>query len=136
MTGKKIILTFLAIMLIGTSQFVYADEASPPAIQMEETEEGLAKLYHKAGLDSPEVIINTLEALGISREDLQTYVGQGKKIYDILQEKEVTMVKFKKALTKEYQSRIKEATKYKVITKKEAKRLTDLLKIRMKEWEI
>lgn len=137
MSCKRIIVTFLAIMLMGTHSFVYAGQTSPPAIQVEPTEtESLAELYNKAGLNSPQIVINTLNNLGISEEELQGYVGQGKKIYDILQEKEVTMRQFKRALTKEYQCRIKEATKEKVITRKEAKRLRDLLKERMSEWEV
>ena len=133
---KKIILTFLALILMGSSSFVYANETSPQAIQSETSEETLGELYHKAGLDSPEVILNTLANLGISREELQEYVGQGKKIYDILQDKEIRTDQFKKALTKEYRCQIKKATKDKVITKKEAKILTNLLKEKMKSWEM
>ncbi len=133
---KKVVITFLAVILMGTNSYVYANQTTPPAIQVETHDESLAELYHKAGLDSPEVILNTLADLGITREELQGYVGQGKKIYDILQEKEITMDSFKKALTKEYKSRIKASTKNKVITKKEAKVLRDLLKERMNKWEI
>ncbi len=105
-------------------------------VSEEPSAQSLAELYHKAGLDSPEIIINTLANLGISGDELQEYIGQGKKINDILKEKQVPMVKFKKALTKEYRCRIKKATKDKVITKKEAKILTDLLNEKMNKWEI
>lgn len=137
MKGKRIVLTILTLMLMGTNSFVYANETtSPPPIQMEAPEAGIAELYHKAGLDSPEVILNTLANLGITKEELKGYMGQDKKIYDILKEKEITQANFKKALTKEYRCRIKEAVKTKVITKKEGKALTKLLNERMKMWEV
>lgn len=133
---KKVMITFLALILMGSSSFVYANETSRPAIHSEATEEALGELYHKAGLDSPEIILSTLADLGISRKELQEYVGQGKKIYDILQDKEIKTDQFKKALTKQYSCQIKKATKDKVITKKEAKILTNLLKEKMKSWDI
>lgn len=142
MRYKKAILTFLALVLIGSSSVAYADTVSPEATQSEtnqtsETgEESLAELYHKAGLDSPEVIISTLGRLGITKEELQAYVGQDKKIYDIIQEENISMRRFKRALTKEYRCRIRQATKDQVITKEEAKVLNDLLKERMKAWVI
>lgn len=146
MKYKKIIMNFLAVILIGSNTIIYANEprqlvsqtglTQDEPVQEEPTTQSLAELYHKAGLDSPEVIINTLATLGISKEELQECVGQGKKIYDILQDKQIAMAKFKKALTKEYRSRIKKATKDKVITKNEAKILTDLLNERMGKWEV
>lgn len=140
MKFKKVLLTLLAIMLIGAQTLAYADEIAPegrPApTQSEEAQENLGEIYHRAGLDSPEVIINTLANLGISSEELQEAVGQGKKINDLLEEKKITPKKFKKALTKEYRCRIKKAAQMKVITKEEAKILNDLLKEKMNKWEV
>ncbi len=128
---KKVIVTFLAIMIIGSNSFVYANEMNQQSIQTETSQESLAELYHKAGLDSPEIIIKALDNLGISKEELQAYIGQGKKVCDILQERDISTISFKKELKKEYSCKIKEAAKNKVITKKETKVLTDLLKERM-----
>lgn len=137
MKYKRVIMILLLALTVGSNGFVYASNSTTPeSIQSENAEQSLAELYNKAGLDSPEVIINTLAALGISTEELQEAVGQGKKVYDILQDKEITMVNFKKALTKEYKSRITQARKDKIITRKEAKVLTDLLKERMNQWEV
>ncbi|NLI89049.1 MAG: hypothetical protein GX366_01375 [Epulopiscium sp.] len=141
MKYKKSILIFVAIICMGSNVFVYAGQTTPPSIQSESSEDGgssssLAELYHKAGLDSPEVIINTLLSLGISKEEIRESAEEGKKIYDILQEKEVPMKKFKSALNKEYKLRIREARKFNVITREEAKILTDLLRERMKNWEV
>ncbi|HHX59743.1 MAG TPA: hypothetical protein GX707_03235 [Epulopiscium sp.] len=136
MKYKKVVLIVLTIMLVGTNSFAYANEMNQKSNQNETTQEALAELYHRAGLDNPQIIINSLGRLGISQEELQEYVGKGKKIYDILQEKQVTPAKFKKALTKEYKCSIKEAEKNKVITKEEAKTLMELLKEKMCKWEI
>lgn len=142
MKNKKVILTLLTIMLMGTNSFVYADERNGQPRQQTEisqsstTEQNIAEIYNRAGLNSPEVIINTLANLGISNEELQKYVGQGKKIFDIIEEREITMIDFKKALTQEYKSQIKRATKNDLITRKEAKMLTSLLKEKMANWGI
>lgn len=141
MRFKKVILTFLAILLVGANSIVYADpveSVEPEANQSDTVEESqsLAELYHKAGLDSPEVIISTLARLGISREELEEYVGQDKKIYDIIQEENISMRRFKRALTKEYRCRIRQASKDQIITREEAKVLNNLLKERMSQWEI
>ena len=142
MKNKKVILTLLTIMLMGTNSFVYADERNGQPRQQTEisqsstTEQNIAEIYNRAGLNSPEVIINTLANLGISNEELQKYVGQGKKIFDIIEEREITMIDFKKALTQEYKCQIKRATKNDLITRKEAKMLTSLLKEKMANWGI
>ena len=139
---NKIIALVLLVMIAGTNSFVYANQANIKAVQNEnqqenqKQEESLAELYHKAGLDKPEVIINVLANLGVSDEDLKEAIKQGKKIYEVLQEREITLEAFKNALSKEYAIRIKQATKDKVITKKEAKVLTKMLEERMNAWEV
>lgn len=139
MKWRRVMLTLLAITLIGSNVFVYANEikTAPTQNEASESEEkSLAELYHQAGLDSPEVIINTLVSLGISQEEIKQAVDEDKKIYDILQEKEVPMKEFKRALNKEYRCRIRDARRAKLITRKEARLLTNLLKERMKNWEV
>lgn len=139
---NKIVLLTLLVMLVGTNSFVYANEGIVKRVQNEnqqesqKRQESLAELYHKAGLDKPEVIIHALADLGISDQDLQEAIKQGKKIYEVLQEREITLEAFKNALSKEYTARIKQATKDKVITKKEAKTLIKLLDERMNAWEV
>jgi len=139
--NKIVILTLLA-MIIGTNSFVYANEGNIKRMQNEnqqenqKQQESLAELYHKAGLDKPEVIIHSLASLGISDEDLKEAIQAGKKIYEVLQERKITLEAFKDALSKEYTIRIKQATKDKVITKKEAKVLTKLLEQRMDAWKV
>ena len=136
MKGKKAILTLLALILLGTNSLVYANVTSPPAIQCEMSQEDFAELYNKAGLDRPEIIINTLAALGISKEELQGYMGQGKKICDVLEEKEIAPIEFRDALAKEYRCAIKRARKSKVITRKESKVLNRLLEQKMANWDV
>lgn len=142
MTYKKVILTLLVMMMVGTSSFAYADQPRVNYVQnnnqspQENQQESLAELYHKAGLDKPEVIVNTLVTLGISNEDLKEAIAQGKKVFEMLQENEITLEAFKNALSKEYAIRIKQAIKDGVITKKEARTLTKMLKQRMNEWEV
>ena len=138
MKNKKVLLGLLVMMIVGTNSLVYAQGPRTKCVQNEtQTQsQSLAELYHKAGLDKPEVIINTLATLGIGEQDLKQAIEQGKKVYEILQEKEITLEAFKKALTQEYAVRIKQATKDKAITKKEAKTLTKLLKERMDTWEV
>ena len=138
MKYKKVILALIVMMMVGTNSFVYGNEPKAKCVQNESQtqQESLAELYHKAGLDKPEVIIHTLANLGISEEDLKEAIGQGKKVYEILQEKEITLEAFKKALSQEYASRIKQATKDKIITKKESRTLTKLLKERMDSWKV
>lgn len=150
MTYKKVILTLLVTMMVGISSFAYADQPrvndvqngnqnngqSPQISQQKNQQESLAELYHKAGLDKPEVIMNTLVSLGISNEELKKAISQGKKVFEMLQENEITLEAFKDALSKEYTIRIKQAIKDEVITKKEARTLTKMLKQRMNEWEV
>lgn len=139
---NKIVVLALLVMVVGTTSFVYASEGIARRVENEnqqenqKLEESLAELYHKAGLDKPAVIIHTLVSLGISDQDLKEAIEQGRKIYDILQERKITLEAFKNALSKEYTIRIKQATKDKVITKKEAKTLTKLLKQRMDAWKV
>lgn len=139
---NKIVILALLVMIVGTNSFVYASEGIARRVENEnqqenqKLEESLAELYHKAGLDKPEVIIHTLVSLGISDQDLKEAIEQGRKIYEILQERKITLEAFKNALSKEYTIRIKQATKDKVITKKEAKTLTKLLKQRMDAWKV
>ena len=139
---NKIVVLALLVMIVGTNSFVYASEGIARRVENENQQENqklvesLAELYHKAGLDKPEVIIHTLVSLGISDQDLKEAIEQGRKIYEILQERKITLEAFKNALSKEYTIRIKQATKDKVITKKEAKTLTKLLKQRMDAWKV
>lgn len=138
MKYKKIVLALLVMMIVGSNSFVYANEGKTKYVQNQNhaQSQNLPQLYKKAGLDKPEVIINTLAALGISEQNLKQAIEQGKKVYEILQEQGITLEAFKKALTQEYAIRIKQATKEEVITKKEAKTLTKLLKERMDTWEV
>lgn len=143
MKYKKIMIGICMGIIVGTNSFVYANTTRSKHLvtQTQETpsttdqqQEGLSELYHKAGLDKPEVIINTLLRLGITNEELKAQIGQGKKIYDIIQEKNITLDQFKKALSKEYSATIKQAIKDDKITKEEGAQLTKLLKERMSRW--
>ena len=55
MKYKRIILAILLAMTMGSNGFIYANGARVEYAQSQEVEESLAELYHKAGLDSPEV---------------------------------------------------------------------------------
>lgn len=145
MKCKKLIMSICILMIVGTNSLVYAKEVNiqnqvvtreqNSVTQSQSENESLAQLYHKAGLDSPEVILNTLTSLGISNEELKAAINEGIKIYDLLQQKNITVDEFKKALSKEYNIRIKQAVKDKIITKEEGTQLKKLLKERMSRWK-
>ncbi len=142
MKHKKVILGFLVMLIVGTNSFIYAGDKPLQCVEEENQQEhqrqqeSLAQLYHKAGLDKPEVIISTLERLGISNEDIQEAIEQGKKIFEVLQEKEITQKAFKNALSEEYDVRIKQARRDRIITRREAKLLRKLLQQRMDAWKV
>ncbi|OON96189.1 MAG: hypothetical protein ATN32_06630 [Candidatus Epulonipiscium fishelsonii] len=85
-------------------------------------------------IDNFKVIQTSLEKLGVTPEELETKIKEGKKLIDVLEESEIPVKKFKKTLYKEYCKVIKEGVKSEKITKEEGKALKAAIKQKVELW--
>ncbi|MEG1278034.1 MAG: hypothetical protein RSD26_08550, partial [Cellulosilyticaceae bacterium] len=92
------------------------------------------KPVEKFTIDNFKIIQQSLEKLGVSPSELDTMIKQGKKLIDVLNEKDISVNKFRKVLYKEYCLTIKAGVKNKQITKEEGKLLEAAIKQKVMSW--
>ena len=85
-------------------------------------------------IDNFQVIQSTLCKLGISNDELEVMIKEGKKLPEVLEMRNIEVMKFKKALLKQYYSAINEGVKNKQITKEEGKMLRIAIKQKVMSW--
>lgn len=85
-------------------------------------------------IDNFKVIQGALNRLGVSPEELEVMIKEGKRLPEVLEIKNIKVVKFKKALLKQYYAAINEGVENKQITKEEAKMLRSAIKEKVMSW--
>lgn len=85
-------------------------------------------------IDNFKVIQNALCKLGISNEELEVMIKEGKKLPEVLEMRNIKVERFKKALLKQYYAAINEGVKNKQITKEEGKMLRIAIKAKVMSW--
>ena len=85
-------------------------------------------------LDHFKMIVNALKKLGVEEKEIVTYIKEGKKLEEILNEEHIKPKKFKKCILKEYNKVVDEAQKNGQITCEQAKQLKAAIKETIKNW--
>lgn len=85
-------------------------------------------------IDNFKVISTTLEQLGVTYDELQGLIKEGKKLKDVLEVKEINVKKFKKELIKQYNKVIDEGVNEGKLTKEEGKMLKKAIKEKIMNW--
>ena len=85
-------------------------------------------------IDNFKVIQNALCKLGVSNEELEVMIKEGKKLPEVLEMRNIKVERFKKALLKQYYAAINEGVKNKQITKEEGKMLRIAIKAKVMSW--
>lgn len=80
------------------------------------------------------IIQTTLEKLGISNDELEKLIKQGKNLEQVLKEKDISVRKFKKEVLKEYYKAVDEGIEKRLITPEEGKKLKSAIKETIKGW--
>ncbi|PHV71428.1 hypothetical protein CS063_05100 [Sporanaerobium hydrogeniformans] len=85
-------------------------------------------------LDNFKVIATTLNRLGVSKEDLLTYIQEGKKLEDVLALRKISAKKFKKVVLNEYFKVVDEGVAMKQLSAEQAAQLKAAIQETVKGW--
>ena len=85
-------------------------------------------------LDHFKMITNALKKMGVSENQIVSYIKDGKKLEDILKAEKISTKKFKKCITKEYFKVVDEAVNNGQITTEQSKQLKGAIKETIKNW--
>lgn len=130
---KRWIQSITAILLIcmvggsvmGASQ-VPGTQTTPGSYQVEKKRPFM--------LDNFKVIEATLKGFGVDQNELRAYIGQGKKLEDVLKIEKISLKKFKKQVVKEYFKVVDEGVANKQLTEEQAKQLRKAITETVKGW--
>ncbi len=130
----------LSALMSASPLMATATTTTPTAQTQEKTDtKADAKANEKKAtkpftLDHFKMIVNALKTLGVSEQDIVTYIKEGKKLEDILKAEKIKPKKFKKAILKEYYKALDEAEKQNLITDEQEKQLKTAIKETVKNW--
>ncbi len=85
-------------------------------------------------IDNFKIISTCLEKMGVTPQALEGMIKEGKKLPDVLTEREISIKRFKKALIKEYNTVIRQGVADERLTVEEAKVLRKAIKEKVMCW--
>ncbi len=129
---KKVI-GYILIGLLALPSF--ASPASSPSTQP--TQQPTQQQQNKVNpfvLDNFKVIATTLKDLGVTQDELMTYIREGKKLEDVLKVRKIPVKKFKKTVLIEYYKVVDEGVAKKQLSEEQATQLKTAIQETVKGW--
>lgn len=125
-----ILATMIALPIVAGP--IQASQTSPSVYQkqMQETKEKQMPFM----LDNFKVIQQTLENLGVTPQQLEQAIKEGKKLEEVLMQYKISTSKFKRMAIKEYYKAVNEGLEKGQLTKEQATQLKQAIKATVKQW--
>lgn len=129
----KILTIVLSVLSIQSSSFAYTCILND-SLKISSNAVCPMQEQRRFMLNNFVIIQTTLEKLGISNDELEKLIKQGKNLEQVLKEKDISVRKFKKEVLKEYYKAVDEGIEKDLITSEEGKKLKSAIKETIKGW--